>query len=309
MKTNVFLLASAVLMLFSCKKNDPDIIDFKVSQAYTDINFYFETSGKNISSVEISYGENEQMLNEKTIVYNHGGGNETKTIEELGLVVGSTYYFRAKAISQKGKESEWTNMQSILIGTLCGEAPINVSTSTYSLYWADPNPQDNNVSFYEVEYGEIGFTQGTGTVAQTNTKSFDQMLLEQGKTYDFYVRSFCNNGYGFSDWNGPNSLYADQNRNLCMAPDYASYAMHYDFFGDPSSVEVTFSDPGNCQNFEVNIVNDGQSPTANPTSFIESKTVAFPGLSYPAQYDFYVRVICIDNSTTAWYGPLDINYQ
>jgi len=135
------------------------------------------------------------------------------------------------------------------------------------------------------------------------------MQLEEGKTYDFYIRSTCDNGYGYSEWSGPNGLYADQNKNLCMAPDYANYFMNYDFFGDPSSVEITFSDPGNCMSFEMNIVNDGQSVNANPTEFVHSKTIAYTGLSYPANYDFYVRVICLDGSNTAWYSPLNISYQ
>lgn len=308
MKFNLLLTLSTALILFSCKKNDPQIVAFSVAQEYTKVNFHFESSGK-VNSVEIAYGENEAMLNEKSFTLAFGSGDETKTIDELGFIVGNTYYFKARAIGPKGKLSEWSGLKSLLIGTLCGQKPGSVSTSVYGIYWTIPDPINGDVSYYQVEYGEEGFVQGTGTLGQTNTTNFTDMVLEQNKTYDFYVRSMCNNGYGYSEWNGPNGLYADQNKNLCMASNYANYAMYYDFFGDPSSVEITFSDPGNCKNFEINIVNDGQSVNSNPTEFVDGTTISYNGLTYPANYDFYVRVICLDGSNTAWYGPLNISYQ
>lgn len=311
MKFNVILPIFVFFSLLSCKKNDPQIVSFTVDQVYTDVNFSFQSSGK-VNSVEIAYGENESMLNEKSFMVDFTNGDVTKTIDELELVVGNTYFFRARAIGSKGKKgkiSDWSGVKSLLVGTLCGQKPTSVSTSVYSLYWSIPDAQANNISYYQVEYGEQGFVQGSGTLDQTNSTDYSDMVLEEGKTYDFYVRSLCDNGYGFSEWNGPNSLYADQNKNLCIAPDYANYSMNYDFFGDPSSVEITFSDPGNCKNFEVNLVNDGQSVTANPSEFVDGTTISYLGLSYPANYDFYVRVICPDGGNTAWYGPLNISYQ
>lgn len=308
MKFNLLLTLLISVSLFSCKKNDPQIVSFSVDQAYTNVNFYFQTSGK-VSSVEFEYGQNEEMLNKKSFTIDYTSGEVIREIYELGLVVGNTYYFRIRAVSDKGNFSDWSEAKYLLIGTLCGEKPSNVSTNINSVKWSMPDPQVNDVSSYQIEYGVQGFIHGTGTLAQTDTTIYSAMELEEGKTYDFYVRSLCDNDYGYSKWSGPHGLYANQNKNICLAPDDANYTINYDGFGNPSSVQVTFSDPGNCKNYEVNIVNDGQSADSNPSEFVQNNTISYFGFSYPANYDFYVRVVCLDSTNTAWYGPLNIIYQ
>ena len=55
---------------------------------------------------------------------------------------------------------------------------------------------------WDIEYGNSGFTQGTGTMVSASTNPFTINNLTTGTAYDFYVRSNCGSG-DESDWVGP----------------------------------------------------------------------------------------------------------
>jgi len=96
------------------------------------------------------------MLNEKSFTSDFASGDETKTIDELELIVGNTYYFKARTINSKDEFSEWSSLKSLLVGSLCAQKPNGVTTGVYSIYWSIPYPQESNVSYYQVEYVEQG---------------------------------------------------------------------------------------------------------------------------------------------------------
>lgn len=60
---------------------------------------------------------------------------------------------------------------------------------------------DDAVSAWEVEYGLTGFTQGEGTIEETDTNSITIRGLVFNAEYDFYLRSACDGST--SDWTGP----------------------------------------------------------------------------------------------------------
>lgn len=68
----------------------------------------------------------------------------------------------------------------------------------------------SNESYYEVQYGLQGFTLGDGTMAIVNDNSYCDGTYELGKIYDYYVRVYCKNNLGYSEWFGPVSRYIDQ---------------------------------------------------------------------------------------------------
>ena len=58
---------------------------------------------------------------------------------------------------------------------------------------------------WEVEYGETGFTQGTGTVVQVATNPASITGLTESTCYDFYVRSVCAPGE-VSNWSNKRTI-------------------------------------------------------------------------------------------------------
>ena len=55
---------------------------------------------------------------------------------------------------------------------------------------------------FNIEYGPIGFTPGTGTMVSSNTNSYTATGLAQNLIYQFYVRDSCGVG-NVSTWTGP----------------------------------------------------------------------------------------------------------
>jgi len=79
----------------------------------------------------------------------------------------------------------------------------NITTNSVSLGWTN----SSSINFFEVEYGELSFSLGEGTLISTNTPP-DITGLESNTAYDVYVRSNCG-GDNFSEWTGPNSFITD----------------------------------------------------------------------------------------------------
>jgi hypothetical protein len=77
-------------------------------------------------------------------------------------------------------------------------AATNVTGTSVTLNWEASvgAPADG----YEVEYGPLGFTQGTGTATLTSTtNSLNLTNLTASTNYSYYVRSACGSG-SFSEW-------------------------------------------------------------------------------------------------------------
>lgn len=74
-------------------------------------------------------------------------------------------------------------------------APLNpqandITQTSVILSWDDVNSS----STYRIEYGESGFTPGTGTVVTTSNTSHALSNLSANTSYDYYVSSTCGNG-------------------------------------------------------------------------------------------------------------------
>lgn len=68
------------------------------------------------------------------------------------------------------------------------------STNQVSITW-----DCNGASLYQVEYGPVGFVQGTGTTDSTNSNSYTIGGLRSMEHLDFYVRCICGEG-DTGDW-------------------------------------------------------------------------------------------------------------
>jgi len=75
----------------------------------------------------------------------------------------------------------------------------NYSANSVLLHWTS----DGNL--FDIEYGEVGFTQGNGTMLTEVSNNYILSGLTTGTQYDFYVRQNCGNG-DESLWRGPVSF-------------------------------------------------------------------------------------------------------
>lgn len=96
----------------------------------------------------------------------------------------------------------------ILTSFSCSPPPSNLTVSSISLSsanldWTGSPPG----AMFEVEYGLLGFTIGTGIRQQTTQHPFGITGLSSGTTYSFYVREDCSQSQTvYSTWAGPRSF-------------------------------------------------------------------------------------------------------
>ncbi|WP_288375710.1 hypothetical protein, partial [uncultured Chryseobacterium sp.] len=74
--------------------------------------------------------------------------------------------------------------------------------------------------YYEVQYGEPGFSLGNGTTVVTYKNSYSLPLYQNNK-YDLYVRKNCGTANGRSNWAGPVTVLASST-TTCVQPAYAT---------------------------------------------------------------------------------------
>lgn len=102
-------------------------------------------------------------------------------------------------------EPELTPYVANLSGTGLCPAPIDLTATILSTTSAQLGWNANGTSAWEIEYGQAGFTLGTGTqITSGVTNPYTLTGLNQGWTYSFYVRGICNGGN--SAWGGPYSF-------------------------------------------------------------------------------------------------------
>lgn len=99
-------------------------------------------------------------------------------------------------------------------------APTNVTTDSAQLNFA---VGIGSPASYDIEYGEVGFIQGTGTVVNTTTNSVTISGLTPSVTYEYYLRNNC--GTSQSSYAGPFYVYLAEtlpySNNFDNAADYA----------------------------------------------------------------------------------------
>lgn len=88
-------------------------------------------------------------------------------------------------------------------------APVsNLSISTITansatLTWTAPTPAPSS---YDIEYGAIGFTQGTGTSVSVTSPSYTFTSPPAGTNISFYIRTNCGLG-SLGTWMGPYNIF------------------------------------------------------------------------------------------------------
>jgi len=83
--------------------------------------------------------------------------------------------------------------------------PTNLSTTNPTLTSVDATFNVTAGGSVEIEYGDFGFTQGTGTTVTNITSPYTISGLTSGTVYDYYVRKDCSVS-DQSEWSGPYSF-------------------------------------------------------------------------------------------------------
>ena len=304
--TYLYLLLIGILSLSACQKDESTTItSFSVTQSASDLIFTFSASGQDIQYYEIFYNNSSHYGDFRTTEIS----TITKTMSELSIP-GGFYTFQITATLDNSSVISWPNPISLDFGDFC-EAPHGLTYLINSGFiWNNYN-NSTSTSYYEMSYGIAGISASAGEKITTNNTSSRDMVLEEGKVYDFYVRGYCNNTLGWSDWTGPLTRYASENLNICVPPSNLSFSIVRDSLFRPFGAECTWEDDGGNLDYEINLVNNGSSPTAGTistiTSIARSVTVFYGPLTRNRDYDFYVRTICKDGTPTSWTGPLNVN--
>jgi hypothetical protein len=66
--------------------------------------------------------------------------------------------------------------------------------------------ETGSATLWKLEYGPIGFQQGTGTLVSVLNTQHILTQLSSGTSFEFYVQSNCNPPDGDSDWAGPGTF-------------------------------------------------------------------------------------------------------
>lgn len=115
---------------------------------------------------------------------------------------GTTYYIQwDDRWDPAGFDFNFTFTAVSCFPVLTINAPTNTTTTSITLNWVASASAPAN---YDVEYGAVGFVQGTGTTVSTSTNSVSITGLAASTNYDFYVRSNC--GATQSAWTTANSF-------------------------------------------------------------------------------------------------------
>lgn len=308
---SIYLLLIGILCLTACQKEESkgtEITSFSVVKSNNELIFNFSASDQNIQYYEIIYSNsNSSHRGDFTTTET---STITKTISELSIESGGIYTFNIYAKLSDLSVISWSNAVLLNFGDFC-EPPHGLNFNGYfGLIWNNYN-NTTSTSYYEMSYGVTGTSASAGEKITTNNTSSRDMVLEQGKVYDFYVRGYCNNTLGWSDWAGPLTHYASENFNICIPPSNLSFSIVRDSLSRPFGAECTWEDNGGNSDYELNLVSNGSSPTSGNIETVNSAatsvTVFYGPLTRNRDYDFYVRSICKDGTPTSWTGPLNVN--
>lgn len=160
--------------------------------------------------------------------------------------------------------------------------------------------------YYEIQYGEQGFTLGNGTTVVTYKNSYSLPLYKNNK-YDLYVRKNCGIDNGRSNWAGPVTVLAS-NTTTCIKPGYATYSKTTSSVNS-SIFDATVSwENDGISAYETVLTTSSTHPASGDLVFAGQKAI-YIGLSKTVSYNFFVRKRCADNTFSDFYGPYPIKWN
>jgi PKD repeat protein len=178
-----------------------------------ELTFWWHGAGGNIDDLEVDIFSggtwtNELIVNSTnyTLQANPAAPWEEGVVD-LSSYAGDTIKvrftgYRSSTFGFNSTQADWA-LDDIKVDNAptCLEPTVFASTAStttsVSLSWTT-----GGASNWQIEYGPVGFTPGTGTVVSAATNPFTVTGLSSATYYDFYVRDSCS-ATDVSDWAGP----------------------------------------------------------------------------------------------------------
>lgn len=194
--------------LYTNKVNMIPGVNYKISFKY----------GNNSSSftekLALAYGTAATADSMTTILFDDTSiqlAGSTDTNVYFTVPAAGTYYFGFHAHSDANEYYLFLSDISVDSLPTCHVANSlvanNITTNSADLAWF------GTALKYRIEYGESGFTLGTGTQVSTNSGTYQLTGLDPNTTYDFYVKDVCVPGVDSADWSAVETF-----TTLCNVP-------------------------------------------------------------------------------------------
>jgi len=125
-----------------------------------------------------------------------------KTTLSFPVAAGTTYYIQWDNFwNGAGFDFDFTFTPISCLPVYTVNLATNTTATSVTLNWVASLSAPGS---YDVEYGPVGFTQGSGTTLSTSTNSISISGLSGSTLYDFYIRANC--GATQSNWTTVNTF-------------------------------------------------------------------------------------------------------
>ncbi len=245
----------------------------------------------------IEYGEPGFLSGSGTIV----SANTNVDFLLTGLSPDTEYCYYVQADCGPDGTSEWEGPFCFTTNTYCpvptGLGISNLTTISAQIQWNIDGSSNN----WTIEWGPVGFAQGTGTISPVLSNNAILTGLTPETEYCYYVQSNCGMGPDSSSVWSP--AYCFTTLAACPQPN------NLDAFNITGTAATLDWQPGASENdwniewgipgFTPGIGDELGSGTSSGTSNIYAT-----GLNAGAPYEFYVQADCGGlDGTSLWSGP------
>ena len=242
---------------------------------------YFGTfviaEGQVSHDVSFKYDNYSDALADETnlVLFNRNNGSESQWVN-LGATLNNDEDLLEKNLSSRRECFLGTST-----GTICA-APLDIifnsiDESSVEFTW---NP--NSASAWNYEYGNAGFSLGSGNLINGSTSAtIDIEGLTPNTYYDFYVQSDCSDD-GESFWIGPISFYSQ----ICSVPsslnaeNISANSVLLSWEGVASLWRIQWGPVGFNLGTGIQVAN------------VNTNSYTLNNLAFEANYEYYVRSEC-----------------
>jgi len=225
-----------------------------------------------------------------TCVTSFGNSSSTKTLTDVPVTAGNTYYIWFDVFPSPPSPCSGTfNMSFSSCGSITASAPSLLSSTRAQFGWAAPTNGDT----YTIEYGVGSFTQGTGTtISGISTTPYILTGLTSGTGYTYFIRRNCTaSGNGQSSWSARSSTFTPSCATIStVTPSVFPTSASFNF----SSVTLF---TGDSLDIEYGVGSFVQGTGTRVRSGTNNFTIS--GLTTGTGYTYFVRRACA-GGTSNW---------
>ncbi len=166
----------------------------------SDNEFFFDYGNVNFSV--IMYGESYDDF-ETIFTSNTNTDGWEKVVIDLTPYLGFQKSFLFKVNNYQGDKDDLA-IDNIYIGEMptCNYIDSTTSVMDANSVTISVNDTNSSTSSWEIEYGESGFVQGTGSMLNSVVNPLTITGLSSHTSYEYYIRANCSSD-NLSVWNGP----------------------------------------------------------------------------------------------------------